>query len=128
MCVKNDFHHRGGLMVSAVTTDWRIKLQRESQTPLCSNIAPLLIKRVVPGSVKSLATFNHFGIMLSMWIQCVPPLQAEPIDSHARCCLRGTLPRAQGSESLQKIGRILRQYPENLQPQTLKIDMLCDYD
>lgn len=45
--------------------------------PFSSNIIlQLLINGVVPGSAKSLTTFNHFKIMLSMWIQCVPPLQA----------------------------------------------------
>ena len=44
--------------------------------PPSNIILQLLINRVVPGSAKSPATFNHFRIMLSMWIQCVPLLQA----------------------------------------------------
>lgn len=59
--------------------------------PFSSNIIlQLLINRVEPGGAKSLTTFNHFRIMLSMWIQCVPPLQANPTDSHTWCCLKGT--------------------------------------
>lgn len=51
--------------------------------PFSSNIIlQLLINRVVPGSAKSLTTFNHFRIMLSMWIQCVPLLQASYNLSH----------------------------------------------
>lgn len=42
----------------------------------------------MPGSAKSLATFNHLRIMLSMWIHCVPLLQADPPDS-LTCELHG---------------------------------------
>lgn len=50
--------------------------------PFSSNIILWLpINRAVPGSAKSLVTFNQFRIMPSMWIQCVPLLQADPTDA-----------------------------------------------
>lgn len=43
--------------------------------------------------------------MLSMWIQCVPPLQAHPTDSHTWCCLKvtagGTLPHGKHKVIMQ---------------------------